>query len=99
MRNDKGDIIYPRDFMPQAEASKHSIHIDRWIIAEAIRLIAETNKEGHHYHFVVKLSSASLTDEKFIVWVKHNLERLKVNPLSSSFRLTKRQTTCVKCKN
>ncbi len=86
MRNDKGDIIYPRDFMPQAEASKHSVHIDRWIIAEAIRLIAETNKEGHHYRFVVKLSSASLTDEKFIAWVKHNLERFKVKGKSIIFQ-------------
>ncbi len=86
MRNEQGSIIYPSDFMPKAEASKHSIHIDRWIIAEAIRLIAETNKEGHHYRFIIKLSNASLTDDKFITWVKHNLERFKVKGKSVIFQ-------------
>lgn len=91
MRNEQGDIINPRDFMPQAEASNHSIHIDRWIIAEAIRLIAETNQQGHHYRFIIKLSGASLTDEKFIAWVKHNLERYKVKGKSVIFQFQARQ--------
>jgi len=87
MRNEQGEIISPSKFMPLAEASSHSIHVDRWIIAEAIRILAEKNTAGHNFRFIIKLSSASLNDNKFIAWVKHNLDRYRVKGKSVIFQI------------
>ena len=91
MRNEQGDTIFPREFLPAAEATNHSIHIDRWIIAEAMRTLSERNKAGHNNRFIIKLTSASLSDDKFIAWVKHNLERYSLNAESIIFQVQAHQ--------
>ncbi len=87
LRNEQGDTIFPREFLPPAEASGHSIHIDRWIIAEAMRTLSKRIKEGYDNRFIIKLTSASLSDDKFIAWVKHNLERYELKPESVIFQV------------
>jgi diguanylate cyclase (GGDEF)-like protein/PAS domain S-box-containing protein len=92
MRNDKGDIIFPEEFLPPSEAAGHSIHIDRWVIADAMRALSERYKEGHeNCRFIIKLTSASLTDEKFLAWVTHNLERFEIKPESLIFQVRAQQ--------
>jgi len=91
LRNEQGDIILPGEFMPLSEACNHSIHIDRWVIAEAMRVMAEQNKVGHNYRFIVKLTSASLNDDKFISWVKHNLERYELKGEAFIFQIRAQQ--------
>jgi len=91
MRNEQEDIIFPREFLPSAEATKHSIHIDRWVIAEAMRTLSERVKAGHNNRFIIKLTSASLSDNKFIAWVKHNLERYEINADSVIFQVQAHQ--------
>lgn len=93
LRNDQGDIISPREFIPYAEASNHSIHIDRWVIAEAMRTLSDRVKSGYNNRFIIKLSRASLSDDKFIAWVKHNLERYTLKPDSVIFQLDAHQAT------
>lgn len=91
LRNEQGDIIFPREFLPPTEASRHSIHIDRWIIAEAMRVLSEQHQSGRDCRFIIKLTSASLTDDKFITWVKHNLERYKIKGKSVIFQIKAHQ--------
>ena len=87
LRNEQGDTIFPREFMSPIEASSYSIHIDRWIIAEAMRVLSERSKAGHNNRFIIKLTAASLTDDKFISWVKHNLELYGVKGESVIFQI------------
>ncbi|MCW8928975.1 MAG: EAL domain-containing protein [Gammaproteobacteria bacterium] len=91
LRNEQGDIIFPREFLPAAEATNHSIHIDRWIIAEAMRILSERVKAGHNNRFIIKLTSASLSDDKFLAWVKHNLERYELKADSVIFQVKAHQ--------
>ena len=91
LRNEQGDTIFPREFLPLTEASNHSIHIDRWVIAEAMRTLSERIKAGHNNRFIIKLTCASLFDDKFIAWVKHNLERFKLKPESVIFQVKAHQ--------
>ncbi len=88
LRNEKGDTIFPREFLTPIESSKYSLHIDRWLISEAIKKMAEQNKAGFNNRFIIKLTSASLSDEKFIPWVAHNLKRFKVKGESLIFQIT-----------
>jgi EAL domain-containing protein (putative c-di-GMP-specific phosphodiesterase class I) len=91
LRNEQGDTIFPREFLPLMETSNHSIHIDRWIIAEAMRTLSERVKAGYNNRFIIKLTRASLSDEKFIVWVKHNIERYKINAETVIFQVQAQQ--------
>ncbi len=91
LHNEHGDTIFPREFMPPAEASNHSIHIDRWIIAEAMRRLSEQNSAGHNNRFIIKLTKASLSDDKLLVWIKHNLERYQLKPDSVIFQIKVQQ--------
>lgn len=91
LHNEHEDTIFPREFMPPAEASGHSIHIDRWIIAEAMRTLSERVNEGHNNRFIIKLTKASLSDDKLLVWIKHNLERYKLKPDAVIFQVKAHQ--------
>jgi len=87
LRNEQGNTIFPQEFLPPAEASEHSIHIDRWVIAEAMRILSGRIKAGHDNRFIIKLTGASLSDKKFIAWVKHNLERYALKPENIIFQV------------
>ncbi|MDX2502986.1 MAG: EAL domain-containing protein [Gammaproteobacteria bacterium] len=87
LRNEQGDILFPREFLAPAVADNYSIHIDRWIIAEAMRVLSERVKAGYSNRFIIKLSGASLGDDKFIAWVKHNLERYEIKGESVIFQV------------
>ncbi|MCK5698139.1 MAG: EAL domain-containing protein [Gammaproteobacteria bacterium] len=87
LRNEKGDTIFPREFLTPIESSKYSLHIDRWLIAEVIKKLSEQQKLGFNNRFIIKLTSASLSDEKFIPWVVHNLKRCKVKGESLIFQI------------
>lgn len=93
LRNEKGDTIFPREFLTPIESSKYSLHVDRWLIAEAISRLSKQRKSGHNNNFIIKLTTASLNDEKFIPWVVHNLKRNKLNGKSIIFQLTTSQVS------
>jgi EAL domain-containing protein (putative c-di-GMP-specific phosphodiesterase class I) len=56
------------------------LHIDRWIITEAMQILSERNAAGHYNRFIIKLTGVSLSDSKLFPWIKHNLERYKLKP-------------------
>jgi len=87
LRNEKGDTIFPREFLTPIESSNFSLHIDRWLVAEAIKTLAEQYKIGNRNRFIIKLTTASLNDDKFMPWVTHNLKRYKVKAKSLIFQI------------
>ena len=48
--------------------------VDRWVIANALKLLEERAEKGLKSRFFVKLSAGSLCDEEFLPWLA---ERLK----------------------
>jgi len=80
LRDEQGDTIFPREFLPLTEASGFSLHIDRWIITEAMKILSERIAAGHYNRFIIKLTGVSLSDAKLFPWIKHNLERYKLKP-------------------
>ncbi|RKZ96245.1 MAG: hypothetical protein DRQ43_04520 [Gammaproteobacteria bacterium] len=91
LRDQQGNVIFPQEFLKPVEASGHSIHVDRWIIAEAMRILAERVKAGHKNRFFIKLSSPSLKDKKLVSWITHNLERYELNAESVIFQVVAHQ--------
>ncbi|MEP6510197.1 MAG: EAL domain-containing protein [Dokdonella sp.] len=73
MTGPKGEIS-PAQFMPIAERHGKMPAIDRWVIANAIRAIAERERAGHRTTFFVKLTPHSLDDQTLLPWIAQQLK-------------------------
>ena len=77
MRDDDGTIIPPNAFIPAAERYNLMPHIDRWVVTTFLRHIKANAEKDNHELYMVNLSGASLTDEKFLDFLR---TELKSNP-------------------
>ncbi len=73
MSGPKGEIL-PAQFLPIAERHGRMPAIDRWVIANAIRAIAERERAGHKTTFFVKLTPQSLEDQTLLPWIAQQLK-------------------------
>jgi diguanylate cyclase (GGDEF)-like protein/PAS domain S-box-containing protein len=73
MTGPKGEIA-PNQFLPIAERNGRLPAIDRWVIAAAIRAIAERERAGHRTTFFVKLTPQSLDDQTLLPWIAQQLK-------------------------
>jgi len=73
----KGEIT-PNFFMPVAE--KHGLlpAIDRWVIANAIKALAERERAGHKTTFFVKLTPQSLEEQTLLPWIAQQLKNARL---------------------
>ncbi|MGA8279202.1 MAG: EAL domain-containing protein [Rhodanobacteraceae bacterium] len=69
--------VLPSYFLPTAERHGLMPAIDRWVIANAIRAIAERELAGHKTSFFVKLTPQSLTDETLLPWIAQRLQHAR----------------------
>lgn len=73
MRGPKGEIG-PAQFLPIAEQNGRLPAIDRWVVAAAIRALAERERAGSHTTFFVKLTPQSLEDPTLLGWIAQQLK-------------------------
>jgi len=73
----KGEIT-PNFFMPVAEKNGLMPAIDRWVISNAIKALAEREKAGHKTTFFVKLTIHSLTDQTLLPWIAQQLKNARL---------------------
>jgi diguanylate cyclase (GGDEF)-like protein/PAS domain S-box-containing protein len=66
--------IPPNQFLPIAERHGKLPAIDRWVIANAIRAIAERERAGNRTTFFVKLTPQSLDDQTLLPWIAQQLK-------------------------
>ena len=77
MQGPKGEIT-PNFFMPIAEQNGLLPAIDRWVIAHAIKALAEREKAGHKTTFFVKLTPQSLDDQTLLPWIAQQLKNARL---------------------
>jgi len=72
MNGPQGEVL-PGFFMPIAE--KHNLNgaIDRWVLSKAIETLKGRDIQGQPTTFFVKLTAASLQDEKLLPWLGEQL--------------------------
>ena len=73
MNGPKGEIM-PNQFLPAAERAGKLPAIDRWVIANAIKALAERERAGQHTTFFVKLTTQSLDDPTLLPWIAQQLK-------------------------
>jgi len=77
LRDEKGELLLPTDFMPEAEKAERLADIDRWVIRKAISELARHRKEGQRLNFFINLSAAAITDDSLLLWVCDCLREFK----------------------
>ncbi|RVU83951.1 EAL domain-containing protein [Leucothrix sargassi] len=66
-----GDLLSPGSFMPAAQRLGLMGNIDRWVVVNAIKSIAEGNfLNQHNQVFTINLSADSVSDDAFLDYLK-----------------------------
>lgn len=83
-----GEVISPNTFLPIAENCGLIFHIDRWVVRQAIHLIADHAKVGNDLRLEVNISGKSLSDSELLPMIQQELTTTGVNPASLILEIT-----------
>lgn len=76
--NPQGEELAPSAFIQAAIAAGLAEKIDRWVLLNAIRLLAQHRAKGHQTCLFVHLSSASLQDSSLLPWLATALKAARL---------------------
>jgi diguanylate cyclase (GGDEF)-like protein/PAS domain S-box-containing protein len=85
---EQGELILPTQFLYTAERSGLIVEIDRWVVGEAMRLVASQRDAGHDLHLEVNISGRSVGDEALLELIERGLETLAIDPASLIIEIT-----------
>ena len=88
MLEDDGSLILPGRLIPAAERFRHMPEIDRWVIHNALSLIAQHGSNMGMAAYAINLSGQSLGQEDLLDYVKREILRSGVKPNLITFEIT-----------
>jgi len=88
LRDEQGALIMPNGFLPAAERFGLSADIDRWVIVNSIRMLAERRRETPSLRYSINLSGQSLSEPAICDLVILELERTGLDPSALTFEVT-----------
>ena len=86
MLDDDGSLIPPGAFLHVAERYDLVQEIDRWVTRSAIELLAE--HAGDDLRLTVNLSGRTLTDDRLLADLEHEIERTGADPGRLTFEVS-----------
>ena len=93
MIDEHGEVIPPAAFIGIAERFDLMQEIDRWVVARAIRLMAEQKAAGRDLVFEVNISGSSTGDPELLTIIERELAETGVDPVNLVLEVT--ETTAV----
>jgi diguanylate cyclase (GGDEF)-like protein/PAS domain S-box-containing protein len=88
MREEDGSLVLPGRLIPAAERFRHMPEIDRWVIRNALKLIAQHGAHLGLAAYAINLSGQSLGQEDLLDFVKREILRSGVKPDLVTFEIT-----------
>lgn len=90
MRDEKGDLVGPDQFIPAAERYNLMSTLDRWVIQQALSRLADRNPEADEARFTlaINLSGTSLSEDRFLEFVINELKKQKLPNGAICFEIT-----------
>jgi EAL domain-containing protein (putative c-di-GMP-specific phosphodiesterase class I) len=88
MLDDDGQVLPPKAFLGTAERYGLMNEIDRWVVNQAIGLVADCGRRGHRLQLEVNLSAKSLGDPHFPGWVEERLAQAGIDAGCLIFEIT-----------
>jgi diguanylate cyclase (GGDEF)-like protein len=83
----QGVEVPPGEFLGAAKEAGLATKIDRWVLLNSIKLLAEHRSKGHSTRLFVHISSASLQDPSLLNWLGVALKASRLPPDSLVFQL------------
>ena len=83
----QGVEVPPGEFLEVAKQAGLAARIDRWVLLNSIKLLAEHRSKGHGTHLFLHLSSASLQDAGLLPWLGAALKASRLPPDALVFQL------------
>jgi len=89
-RQPNGDILYPTDFIKQAEETSLIVDIGRWVLATACAELAawQRNPVTRHLSLSVNVSARQFVEPDFVAMTQEILAATGVDPHGLKFELT-----------
>ena len=87
MIDENEEHVSPNDFLDQAASIGATTRIDRWVILEATKTLAEHRKNGHNTQLIIHLSKDSVLDEGLPAWLGVVFKTAKLPTESLIFQL------------
>lgn len=87
MIDEEGDSIMPGQFIETAEQSGQIAEIDRWVIRNAVNVLAQRRSSGIQTTFFIKLSGQTLADAELPIWIREQMVEHKLGPDSVVFEI------------
>ncbi|MET0558959.1 MAG: EAL domain-containing protein [Solirubrobacterales bacterium] len=88
MTGEHGELLPAATFIEVAERSGMAQELDRWVVARALELMAERQREGDPVSLHVNLSGASLTDISVLEFIERRLDEGDADPGRCTFEIT-----------
>ena len=88
MRSEDGELLPAASFIEAAERSGMVQELDRWVVARALELLAEREREGAPLSLHVNLSGASLNDVSVLEFIERRLDEGGADPARCTFEIT-----------
>ena len=89
MRDERGELVNPDQFIPAAERYNLMPTLDRWVVREALAKLADKTTDGEaRYTIAINLSGTSLSEDRFLEDVIKQLRELKLPKGAVCFEIT-----------
>jgi diguanylate cyclase (GGDEF)-like protein/PAS domain S-box-containing protein len=75
LRGEQDEVVAPMQFLQIAEEHGLLWEIDRWVVAEAIRVIGERLRAGRRTTLMVKITQGSLQDDSLVKLVEEQIAK------------------------
>lgn len=83
-----GSDILPEEFLPMIEAREMGTTLDRWVVLNTIKVLAEHRRRGHNTQVFIHLTPSSIQDPTFLPWVNSALKAVKLPGDAICFQIT-----------
>ena len=84
----QGAEVPPSVFLDAAKEAGLAARIDRWVLLNSIKLLAEHRSKGHSTRLFLNLSSASLNDPSLLPWLTAAFKASRLPPDALVFQIT-----------
>jgi diguanylate cyclase (GGDEF)-like protein len=89
MRDERGDLVNPDQFIPAAERYNLMSTLDRWVVREALSELADKSGDGEaRYTIAINLSGTSLSEDRFLDDIVQQLKKQKLPRGAVCFEIT-----------
>jgi diguanylate cyclase (GGDEF)-like protein len=88
MTGEDGELLPAASFIEAAERSGMVQELDRWVVAQALRMIAERERVGAPVSLHMNISGASMTDLSVLEYIERRLDEGEADPARCTFEIT-----------